>query len=271
MQNAIQLVSIGTVHSSVRDRRLMPPSGAPAEIEIYPEYADGLLLIQENTHLIVIGWFEDTDRDRLQIIRTTYEAGRRRRGVFGLRSTTRPNPLAVKVVKLLEIDGRTLRVDALDFIDGTLVVDLKRYSPSWDCILSARSSRDQYLLDKSDPTWPLEMEMEAANFHGEHCPGVVAGVRLVQFVSLNWNVMPKSPELRVAVPAEPPHLHVADAVQGLMAATLGTGRLSINPAGAFVFRYGERELVAEPLDLSDLTVNDLRSLPLFSLFSISPS
>lgn len=264
------MVAIGTVRSAVRDRRLMPAHGAPAEIEIFPEYADGLLLIQENTHLIVIGWFEDADRERMQIIRTTYEPARRRRGVFGLRSTTRPNPLALKVCKLESVEGRVLKVDALDFIDETPVVDLKRYSPSWDCVFSARSSRDQYLLDKSDPTWPGEMESEAVNFHGEHCLGIVAGVRLVQFVCLNWNVMPKDRDLHVAVPLDPRWLHITDAVQASTATTLGAGRLTIDPDGRFVFRYREREIVAEPLDHSGMSATDLRTLPLFSLFAINP-
>lgn len=269
--NDLELAIIGTVHSTVRDRRLMPVQGVDAEIEIYPAYVDGLLLIQENTHIIVVGWFEDADRQRLQIIRTTYEPARRRRGVFGVRSTTRPNPLAIKVCRLLSVEGNTLRVEGLDFIDGTSIVDIRRYSPSWDCVFSARSSRDQYLLDKSDPSWLNEMESEAANFHGEHCLDILAGVRLVQFVALNWNIMPKDPELHVAIPLTPACLHIADAVQALTAATFGAGRLSIESEGKFVFRYRDRTIAAEPLELSTLSENDLRTLPLFSLFSISPS
>ena len=142
------------------------------------------------------------------------------------------------------------KVDALDFIDETPIVDIKRYSPSWDCVFSARSSRDQYLLDKSDPTWPGEMETEAARFHGEHCLGVVAGVRLVQFVALNWNIMPKDADLHVAVPTDPRWLHIADAVQALDRRNARHGRLTIDPNGTFVFRYREREIVAEPLDLN---------------------
>ena len=45
----------------------------------------------------------------------------------------------------------------------------------------------------------------------------------------------------------------------------GTGRLTIDADGKFAFRYGEREIVAEPLDLDGMSAADLRSLPLFSL------
>jgi hypothetical protein len=47
--------------------------------------------------------------------------------------------------------------------------------------------------------------------------------------------------------------------------------LAIDADGKFAFRYGEREIVAEPLDLDGMSAADLRSLPLFSLFTISPS
>jgi hypothetical protein len=66
-------------------------------------------------------------------------------------------------------------------------------------------------------------------------------------------------------------LQLADAVQGLTAATLGTGRLTIDHGGVFTFRYGEREISAQPHDLSAFSAADLRTLPLFSLFAISPA
>ncbi len=134
------LIPIGEVRSPVSDRRLMPPEGVPAAIEVYPEFADGLLLIEENTHLWVIGWLEEADRTRLQIVRAAYEPARRRRGVFGLRSAARPNSLSLSATRLVAVEGTTLRVDSLDLVDGTPVVDLKRYSPSWDCIFSARAT-----------------------------------------------------------------------------------------------------------------------------------
>jgi formylmethanofuran dehydrogenase subunit E len=126
------------------------------------------------------------------------------------------------------------------------------------------------LLDKADPTRTEELECEAENFHGERCSAVIAGVRLIQFVSLNWNVMPKDDELRVSVPMDPAHAHLVDAIQGLTAATFGTGRLSVADGGRFVFRLQERELDVEPLNIGGIDAAGLRTLPIFSLFAISP-
>ena len=47
------------------------------------------------------------------------------RGVFALRSPNRPNPIGVTTVQLVAIDGNILRVQGLDALNGTPVLDLK--------------------------------------------------------------------------------------------------------------------------------------------------
>jgi len=46
-------------------------------------------------------------------------------GIFAQRAKDRPNRLGVSVCRLLEVAPRALRVEGLDAIDGTPVVDLK--------------------------------------------------------------------------------------------------------------------------------------------------
>jgi tRNA-Thr(GGU) m(6)t(6)A37 methyltransferase TsaA len=48
-------------------------------------------------------------------------------GIFAQRGRSRPNRLGVSRCRLLGVDGRRLRVEGLDAIDGTPVVDLKPY------------------------------------------------------------------------------------------------------------------------------------------------
>lgn len=263
------LVQIGVVQSPVSDRRLMPPQGVPAEIHVFPEYRDGLLLIQENSHVWVLGWFEEADRGHLQVVRPTYEASRRRRGVFGLRSSARPNSLSLSAAKLIGVEDDRLRLERLDLIDGTAVVDIKRYSPSWDAIFAARSSRDRYLLDRADPALEAELEDEAVNFHGERCPAVVVGARLIQYLALNWGLMPKDDGLRVTLGIDPEIAHLVDAVQALTAATLGTGRLAVAPGREIVFQHGARRLTVDPLPLPDRDLEGLRRLAFHQLFALA--
>lgn len=55
-------------------------------------------------------------------------------GVFALRAPSRPNPIAVAVVRLRTVDFATgvLEVDALDAFDGTPLLDIKPWLPSVD-------------------------------------------------------------------------------------------------------------------------------------------
>jgi len=46
-------------------------------------------------------------------------------GVFATRSPDRPNPIGLHQARVVEIDGNRIRVDRLEAIDGTPVLDLK--------------------------------------------------------------------------------------------------------------------------------------------------
>jgi len=267
---AFRLVPIGIVHSSIADRRLMPPDGVEAEIEIFPEFAEGLLRIEENTHIWVLGWFVDADRQRLELVRPEYEPARRRRGVFGLRSVARPNPIALTATRLLEVDGRRLRVERLDFVDGTPIVDLKRYSPSWDCIFAARSSRDRYLVDFASPERLAEYETEAANFHGERCSWVVLAARLVHHVAATWQVRPKDERLCVTVSVDDALRHLADALQALTGATFGNGRLSVTWEPMVRFDWAGRSWSVMPKLPLEADPAAVRTMPLDALVVRSP-
>jgi tRNA-Thr(GGU) m(6)t(6)A37 methyltransferase TsaA len=46
-------------------------------------------------------------------------------GIFAQRKKDRPNKIGVSVCELLEVNGLTLKVKALDAIDGTPILDIK--------------------------------------------------------------------------------------------------------------------------------------------------
>ena len=97
-------------------------------IHIDEEYEDGLYKIEENEYLQVLFHFHLSEGYSLQC--TTYSG--KFKGVFASRSPRRPSAIGVTTVKLLERDGRTLRVKGLDAVDGTPVLDIKPYTPSLD-------------------------------------------------------------------------------------------------------------------------------------------
>lgn len=46
-------------------------------------------------------------------------------GIFAQRAKARPNRIGITTCRLLDVDGLTLRLEGLDAIDGTPVLDLK--------------------------------------------------------------------------------------------------------------------------------------------------
>jgi tRNA (adenine37-N6)-methyltransferase len=237
----MELQTIGVVRSTVSDPDNMPFEGVPAQIELHPQYQEGLLGIDEGTHVIVIGWLHRAGRESLQITQTRRGSGRPR-GVFGLRSSHRPNPLGLTTSRLLKMEDATLHLERLDFVDGTPVVDLKRYSPSWDSVFSARSSRDLAYPSKGDRRQLLEgMLVEAVNFHGEQCVGTALGVRILHHAMEKWQMAQKDPKLVLHMADDG---CIADALQGLSGATLGNGRMKVPHGRAFRLAYDDKKVMA---------------------------
>lgn len=124
----MELRAIGSVSSPLADREAAPKQGdegAPeAAIEIGAEFEAALQGIGAGDEILVLTWLDRADRDVL----TTHPRDDRSRpeiGVFATRSPDRPNPIGLHRVRVLDVDGRRLRVENLEALDGTPVLDLK--------------------------------------------------------------------------------------------------------------------------------------------------
>jgi tRNA-Thr(GGU) m(6)t(6)A37 methyltransferase TsaA len=124
----MELRLIGSVSSSFADREAAPKQGdegAPeASLEISPEFAKGLEGIAVDDEVIVLTWLDRADRDVLSV-HPRDDPSNPEAGVFATRSADRPNPIGLHRVRVLAIEGATLRVADLEAIDGTPILDLK--------------------------------------------------------------------------------------------------------------------------------------------------
>jgi tRNA-Thr(GGU) m(6)t(6)A37 methyltransferase TsaA len=127
--DAYMVHPIGVVRSSLRTPAAAPNQtfeGAPAAVlEISPAFAEALHRVRPGDELIVLTWLHLADRAVLQ----THPMGDPAiplTGVFRTRSPDRPNPIGVHRVTVTALEGATtLRVGALEAIDGTPIIDLK--------------------------------------------------------------------------------------------------------------------------------------------------
>lgn len=129
MSETYALHPVGIVRSLLTDRKNAPrqrDEGAPeAWLFIDEKYRDALLGLQEGDQLIVLSWLHESRRETLQV-HPRRIPNAPLRGVFATRSPDRPNPIGIHEVTVLELDPqRGIRVDALECIDGTPIVDIK--------------------------------------------------------------------------------------------------------------------------------------------------
>lgn len=129
------IVPVGFVISPLKDPSAAPkqgrPAGTEAVIEILPAYEAALDGVEEGDELLVLCWLDRARRDLLRV-HPRGDAAQPERGVFSTRSPVRPNPIALSTVRLLERRGRFLRVQGIDAVDGTPVVDIKPHRPGLD-------------------------------------------------------------------------------------------------------------------------------------------
>lgn len=95
-----------------------------SEIEILPEYADGLYRIEENEEIDIIFLFDRSTFYKM-MVHPHHDPSQPEVGVFASRSPKRPNFLGLTRVKLLERRGNMLVVKGLDAFNGTPVIDIK--------------------------------------------------------------------------------------------------------------------------------------------------
>ena len=138
----IEITPIGVVRSGERDAGRQDWSRVRSEVELRPELAEALTGLDGFSHVIVVGWLDQLPDD-LRERRLAYPGGDQRLpllGSFALRGA-RPNPLAVTVCRLRGIEGSTLRVEGLDLVDGTPVLDVKPYIAVYDAVPDAKLPR----------------------------------------------------------------------------------------------------------------------------------
>lgn len=107
------------------------------QIQIFEQYADALLGLDQYSHLMVLYWFHESDRTDQRKILQVHPRGDDQiplTGVFATHSPVRPNPIAISVCRKLAVTNNRIHLDEIDAFDGSPVIDIKPYIPKTELL-----------------------------------------------------------------------------------------------------------------------------------------
>jgi tRNA-Thr(GGU) m(6)t(6)A37 methyltransferase TsaA len=136
----MNLTPIGIIRSPHQRAKGTPVQSALAvgvegKVEVFPEYAAGLRDLDGFDRIWLVYWF---DRAKPAELVVTPYLDTTPRGLFATRAPCRPNPIGLSSVRLRGISGNVLRVDGLDILDNTPLLDIKPYIPAFDAFDAKR-------------------------------------------------------------------------------------------------------------------------------------
>lgn len=141
---------IGKIETDFKEKFGIPrQSGLVMEssgvISFYDEFKnpDAFKGIEDFSHIWVLWEFSKAKTEKFNAtVRPPKLGGNIRKGVFATRSPFRPNSIGMSVVRLDRVEynekrGPLLYISGVDMLDGTPVIDIKPYLPSYDIVENA--------------------------------------------------------------------------------------------------------------------------------------
>jgi len=131
---------IGVISTPFKTKEGMPIQsigaiGVEGKIEISHEYEQALDDLDGFSHIILLFYFHQTKETKLKVVPFLDD---KLHGVFSTRAPSRPNPIGLSVVKLIQRKKNILFIENVDMIDGTPLIDIKPYIPEVDNINSEK-------------------------------------------------------------------------------------------------------------------------------------
>ncbi len=137
----IEYTPIGIIHSPFKEPVGMPiqPTGAAGvagTVEVFEDFQAGLKDLEGFSHIILLYHFHRSEGFNLHVVPFMDS---QIRGVFATRAPRRPNPIGLSAVRLVRIENGILRIENVDILDGTPLLDIKPYVPDFDAPREVRT------------------------------------------------------------------------------------------------------------------------------------
>jgi tRNA (adenine37-N6)-methyltransferase len=132
---------VGIVRSSFTRLEGMPLQSVAgpetvAHVEVRADLQRGLRDLDGFSHVHLITHLHRGAPGELEVVPFL---GDQVRGIFATRSPRHPNPIGISVVRLISIENCILEISGVDLLDGTPVLDIKPYVPTFDSIAAERT------------------------------------------------------------------------------------------------------------------------------------
>lgn len=156
---SFQFDSIGVIQSPYQEKFAIPRqpnlvSAAKGKVILVGAANNSELVrdIEQFSHLWLLFIFHGTQEQGWKpLVRPPRLGGNKKTGVLATRTTFRPNPIGMSVVKLDKVttikQQTVLYISGLDLLHGTPIVDIKPYVPYSDAIIDAKAGFAQQQPD----------------------------------------------------------------------------------------------------------------------------
>lgn len=158
MKKEIKIKPIGIIRTPYKEPKGIPiqgkfKKGVKGKICLFPEYKAGLKDIEGFSHLILIYYFNRSEKEQLTGKPFLED---KEHGIFAIRSPHRPNHLGFSIVKLEKVEGNVIRFSEVDILDKTPLLDIKPYVKHFDSRKNVRSGWIEEHF-KNKPSFPKRL------------------------------------------------------------------------------------------------------------------
>jgi len=144
-KSTLQLVPIGVIRTPYHSKYAAPRQPGTSikrtvgviTLNAGSNFEQALKDLKGFGYIWILFWFHENTNWKPLVLPPVND--RIKRGVFATRSPHRPNPIGLSLCKLLEVKGRTIRVENPDMLDGTPILDIKPYLPHAESHPGART------------------------------------------------------------------------------------------------------------------------------------
>lgn len=159
MSESIIFKEIGIIKTPFQELEGMPIQsvgaiGVKGQIILNEDLKDGLKDLDGFSHIILIYYLHKSSGYNLNV---KPFLDNELRGLFATRAPKRPNPIGLSVVKLISIEDNVVNIENIDVLDGTPLLDIKPYVPSFDNLASdeinvgwLKNTKENVQIKKSD-------------------------------------------------------------------------------------------------------------------------